>query len=303
MAKKRKIIVVCGPTASGKSALALSLAKKFNGFLISADSRQVFKKMDIGTNKDFGVWENGRFFVEGVEEYIIDVVNPDEYFSVDNWLSKTKEIIAQKDELPIIVGGTGFYISALVDNYDLTGFYDEEIRKEAEELWQKFGLNHLLLEIKKIDSEIENKIDTQNPRRVLRAFEIIKQTGKPLFLAKRECQYDVLQIGKFLEKEKLSEKIDKRVEQMIEQGLIDEVRNLLRNGYKEKSSAISGIGYRQIYQFLNHEISGEEAIRLIKRDTRRYAKRQMTWFKKDRRINWVKDEKEALDLVAKFLIE
>ena len=129
--KKKKIVIVLGPTASGKSALALELAKKFNGFLISADSRQVFKKMDIGTNKDVGVWKNGKFFVDGVEEFLIDLVEPDEYFSVDTWLSEVKKIVQDNKGLPIIVGGTGFYISALVDNYDLTGYYDQKSEKSG----------------------------------------------------------------------------------------------------------------------------------------------------------------------------
>ncbi len=299
--KKKKIVIVLGATASGKSALALDLAKRFNGFLLSADSRQVFKKMDIGTNKDVGVWEKGIFFVDGIEEYLVDLVEPDDYFSVDSWLTEAKKIIEKKSSLPIIVGGTGFYISALVDNYDLTGYYDEKIRKQAEYFLQKHGLEFLIKEIKKIDPQIKDKIDEKNPRRVLRAYEIIKQTGTPLNLLKRDCPYDVLQIGKNLDKEKLNEKIDKRVEQMIEQGLIDEVKRLKDLGYQEKSSAVSGIGYRQIYKFLNNEISGVEAVRLIKRDTRRYAKRQLTWFRRDERINWVNNFAEAQKLVEKFL--
>ncbi|MFA6537389.1 MAG: tRNA (adenosine(37)-N6)-dimethylallyltransferase MiaA [Patescibacteria group bacterium] len=300
MLKKRKIIVVLGPTASGKSALALTLAKKFNGFLISADSRQIYRKMDIGTNKDLGVWQNGKFFVDGIREELIDMIEPDEYFSVDNWVNETKKIIKKEKGLPIIVGGTGLYISALVENYELAGDYDEKIRKEVEDKYKKFGLEFLIKEMKKVDPEIENKIEIKNPRRMLRAGEIIFQTNKPLEMRKAESEFEVLQIGNNIDKEILFAKIDKRVDQMIEQGLIDEVRNLKNLGYEEKSSAISGIGYRQIYRFLNNEISGIEAVRLIKRDSRRFAKRQLTWFCRDKSIKWVNDETEAVVLAEKF---
>ncbi len=299
---KQKVIIVLGPTASGKSAIALELAKKFNGFLISADSRQVFKKMNIGTNKDKGVWIKSNFFVEGIEECLIDLIDPGEYYSLENWLRDVKSTInAHSNKLPIIVGGTGLYISALINNYELPGRFDQKLRIKVEKRLAKYGLDYLINKIKKIDPNIGEKIDLNNPRRVARALEILMQTKKPLARGTGESEYGFLQLGVELPREKLYEKINARVDAMMNEGLVDEVKKLIAEGYDCKSAAMSGIGYRQICQFLDHEIFGEQAIELIKRDTRRYAKRQMTWFKRDKTIHWVNGSKEATELVSVFI--
>lgn len=297
----RKIIVVLGPTASGKSDIALKLAKQFNGFLISADSRQVFRGMDIGTNKDKGEWRAEKFYVAGIEECLVGVVEPNEYFSVEDWLKSARKVMAgNKSRIPIIVGGTGLYISALIYNYDFPGKYDKKLRQKFEALIEKRGLAALLDKMRKIDPDIEEKIDMKNPRRVARALEILFQTRRPLERAKMVGEYDVLQIGINLLREKLYEKINARVEQMMADGLVDEVRTLVSCGYNCQSSALSGIGYREICDFLNHKISGQKAIELIQQNTRRYAKRQITWFKRDKNIHWVNDYQEAVELVKDF---
>lgn len=299
---KKKIVIVLGLTASGKSAIALELAKKFNGFLISADSRQVFKKMNIGTNKDHGKWIHGKFFVDGIEECLIDLVEPDEYYSLENWLKDLKLTIdAHPNKLPIVVGGTGLYISALVNNYELPGVFDKKLRVKVEKWLGKYGLDYLINKTKKIDPDINEKIDLNNPRRVARALEILMQTKKPLARGTGESEYEFLQLGISLAREELYQRINARVDQMLKEGLIDEVKNLMEEGYDCKSAAMSGIGYRQICQFLNHEISKEQAIELIKRDTRRYAKRQITWFKRDGNIHWINNIIEAKDLINKFV--
>jgi len=304
---KKKIIIVLGPTASGKSAIALELAKKFKGFLISADSRQVFKKMNIGTNKDQGAWIENKFVIEGVEECLVDLVNPNEYYSLENWLKDFKITIeTHANKLPIIVGGTGLYISALVNNYELPGVFDEKLRTKVEKWLAKYGLIYLINKMKKIDLNIGEKIDLNNPRRVARALEIMMQTKKPLARGTPDCdpgesEYDFLQLGVSLDREKLYQKINGRVEVMMKEGLVDEVKKIKADGFDCQSAAMSGIGYRQICQFLNHEISGEQAVELIKRDTRRYAKRQMTWFKRDKTIHWIEDVNEAIDLSKKFI--
>jgi len=237
-----------------------------------------------------------------VREYMVDVVDPDESFSLEDWLSGVHEILGEnKGEQAIIVGGTGLYISALVENYDLPGTFDEKLRAKLEKDLAGRGANYLLRKMKKIDPNIENKIDTKNPRRVVRAAEIIFQTGKPFERGKGESPYEFLQIGVNRPREELYEKIDRRVDIMMEQGLVQEVKSLLDHGYDEKLPAMSGIGYRQIVQFLKNEISGQEAVRLIKRDTRRYAKRQMTWFKRDKNIRWVRSAEEAVREVEAFL--
>ncbi|MEK7159245.1 MAG: tRNA (adenosine(37)-N6)-dimethylallyltransferase MiaA [Patescibacteria group bacterium] len=299
---KKKIIIVLGPTASGKSGIALELAKKFNGFLISADSRQVFRKMNIGTNKDQGVWVKGKFSVDGIEECLIDLVDPNKYYCLENWLRDLKSVIeTHPNKLPIIVGGTGLYISALVNNYELPGVFDQKLRDKVEKWLAKYGLVYLINKAKKIDSNIGEKIDLNNPRRVARALEILMQTKKPLARGTGESEYEFLQLGISMAREELYQRINARVDIMMKEGLVDEVKKLMAEGYDCKSAAMSGIGYRQICQFLNHEISGEQAVELIQRDTRRYAKRQMTWFKRDKTIHWVKDVVEAKDFLKKFI--
>jgi len=299
---KRKIIIVLGPTASGKSGLAIELAKKFNGFLISADSRQVFKKMDIGTNKDVLVEKDGKYFVDGVEECLVNVVEPDELFTLEDWLKKTKEVLVNhKDQLAIIVGGTGLYIDALVNNYQLKGGLDLKLREELEKLMEEKGIVGILEKIKSIDPDIANKIDVKNPRRVIRAAEVCLSTNKPFSRDNENSEFDFLQIGINPERKILYEKINRRVDQMIDGGLVAEVKDLVSAGYDCSSSAMSGIGYRQICQFLNKEITGSKAIELIKRDTRRYAKRQVTWFKRDKNISWIQNLEEADQLVRDFL--
>lgn len=300
--KKRKIIVVLGPTASGKSVIALELAKEFNGFLISADSRQVYRGMDIGTNKDEGAWQDGEFFIDGIEECLIDVVSPNEEFTVGDWLEQTGKVISErKNKLPIIVGGTGLYIFALINDFQLPAGKNERLRAKFEKLLANKGLAALIDEIKKIDPDIEQKIDSKNPRRALRAAEIVFSTGKPLTRQRGECEYDVLQIGVELPRETLYEKINRRVDEMFAAGLVKEVKTLVNAGYQCHLPAMTSIGYRQVCQFLEHEISGEKAVELIKRDTRHYAKRQMTWFKRDKTIHWIENGNEAIQLVENFL--
>ncbi len=299
---KRKIIIVLGATASGKSKIALELAKKFDGFLISADSRQVYKQMNIGTNKDALLEKNGKYFVDGIREYMVNLVEPDELFTLDDWLREVKEILKkEKDKLAIVVGGTGLYISALVENYQLRGGYDEKLREKLEKIVEKNGIEELLKKIKKFDPDIENKIDVNNARRVIRAAEICLATKKPFSRDQEASGFEFLEIGVDLPREEIYEKINKRVDQMVESGLVEEVKGLVERGYDCKSSAMSGIGYRQVCQFLNKEISGTEAVELIKRDTRRYAKRQLTWFRRDKNIRWVSKAKEAMDLVKQFV--
>jgi len=305
MHKKKKVIVVVGPTGSGKSGIAFQIAKKFDGFLISADSRQLYQGMDIGTNKDLGKWVkvNGKniFKIDDIEEHLVDFIQPDQEFTLDDWLKACKKIINEKEQLPIVVGGTGLYTTALVEGYELKGGQDKELRQKFEQQLNEFGLPYLVNQLKKIDSNIEHKIDTKNSRRVIRALEICLKTKKPLKFNKQEGNFEFLQLGVRVDREKLYQKINKRVDQMIKQGLIEEVKVLLKKGYKKDLPAMSGIGYRQIVQYLDEEIDLTEAVRLIKRDTRRYAKRQMTWYKRDKSIKWVKDYQEAEKLVKKFI--
>jgi tRNA dimethylallyltransferase len=299
---KQKIVVVHGPTASGKSSIALKLAKKFNGFLISADSRQVYKFMDIGTNKDNGAWKGDTYFVQGVPEYMVDVVQPNQEFSVDDWVKGAKKAIKQNpDKLPIIVGGTGFYIEGLIYDFKMPGKPDPKLRKKIQKQLDEKGISFVLNQIKKIDPEIETKIDIKNPRRVLRAAEICITSGKPFAQQKGIARFDALQLALDVPRETLYSKINKRAQEMVYEGLVQEVESLIEKGYDCKSSAMSGIGYRQICQFLNKEITGQQAVEMIQRDTRRYAKRQISWLKRDKTIQWVENLDEADKLVQQFI--
>jgi len=283
MSRLKKIIVILGPTASGKSELAFKLAKKFKGEIISADSRQIYREMDIGTAKSKN------------HQYLIDLVNPDQEFT----LAQYKELAIEKikeAKIPFLVGGTGLYIQTIVDNWDIPKIKpNEELRSELE----KLNTEQLFERLKKLDPEIV--IDSHNRRRLIRAIEVCLATGKPFPKKKKEPLFDILQIGL----KTTDEKINRRVDQMFEMGLLDEVKNLLKK-YPANLPAFSGIGYAELITYLNTDLntdfSLEETKELIKLHTRQYAKRQMTWFKRDKRIHWIKNYQEAEKLVKKFLL-
>ncbi|MFH0814555.1 MAG: tRNA (adenosine(37)-N6)-dimethylallyltransferase MiaA [Candidatus Falkowbacteria bacterium] len=314
--QKRKVIIILGPTASGKSDIALKLAKKHNGFLISADSRQIYKGMDIGTNKDIGTWQvvNGeeKYLVDGLPLYLVDQLEPDQEFTVVDWRNRVIELIeAHPSQLPIIVGGTGLYISALVKNFSFAeGKINDGVREKLEKDLKKFGTERMWKRLVKLDPYAEEIVDKKNPRRVLRALEACMIGNKPFSeqLKTNEPMFDFLQIGINIPRETLYKKIDGRVDQMIGQGLLEEVKKLNQQGFSWDLTSMSGIGYKQIGMFLRGEVSLEQAVELIKRDTRHYAKRQMTWFsakggcasgaKPHNDIKWVKNFEEADKLVA-----
>jgi tRNA dimethylallyltransferase len=294
---RQKVIVIVGATGSGKSAIALQLAKKFSGFLISADSRQLFKDMNIGTNKDRGQWLNDKFKVEGINEYLVDFLKPSEVYSVAAWLKQTKNLIETEKKLPIVVGGTGLYTTALTEGFTIPGKQDAKLREKFEAQLVKYGLKYLVKRLLKLDPK--TKVDLKNPRRVIRALEICLTKGEST-IEKVKPDYDFLQIYVTKPREELYARIDKRVDQMIDEGLIDEVKKLLKK-YPATTPALSGIGYRQIIGYLNGDYDLAEAVRLIKRDTRRYAKRQITWYKRYQALKPVSDYEEALRLVEAFL--
>lgn len=308
---KQKIIVILGATASGKSGLALKLAKKYNGYLISADSRQVYKEMNIITGKDEGEWQEiaGEkvYIVEEVPEYMVDFVEPTENFTLADYQKQVLAIIEQQKDsgrIPIIVGGTGLYISALVNNYELPeGEPDLQMRAELEQRLEKEGLEALYLELLKKDFDTAQVIARDNPRKVIRALEYFYTTGDSLVnqMKKGESQFDVLQIGIDWPRDVLYKRIEKRIDVMLENGGWEETKYILEK-YSNVLNSVTGIGYRQLGLALNGEMSKKEAIDLFKRDTRRYAKRQLTWFRRDERINWVAGDDEAVKQ-AEQLIE
>ncbi len=286
---KPKVIVICGPTASGKTALSIQLAKEINGEIVSADSMQIYKDMDIGTAKP-SVEE-----MDGVKHYLIDNVSPTVRYSVANYkkdaLDAINEII-KKGKTPIIVGGTGLYVDSLVNGIEYDDLeIDLQYREELEKIANDRGLDELYKKAVEIDSQAMEKISSNDKKRIFRVLEIYHSTGKTkteqeIESRKKENPYDYIVFGINMDREKLYERINKRVDIMIEKGLVDEVKVLI-NKYSELPTAIQGLGYKEVVSYLNNEITYEEMIDKIKQETRRYAKRQLTWFRRNKQIIWL----------------
>ncbi len=315
---KSKLIAIVGPTASGKTSLGIELAQKFNGEVISVDSRQVYVRMDIGTGKVLGDKKEteiekggsiGQLFgsrgyveAEGVVHWGIDLVTPDVRYSAAEFKTyaeqKIKDIVS-RGKLPILVGGTGFWLAALLDNYDLANTPADEVLRAGLE---KEGIGELFARYKRIDPQGAETIDKTNKRKLVRALEVSTVTGVPFsqYQSKGEPKYQSLQIGLRVEREELYARINDRVESMVALGLVNEVRRL-KDAYGCQTESMTGIGYRQVCAFLHGDDSLKEAIESIKQDSRRYAKRQETWFKRDERIKWIKDYPEAEKLVQEFM--
>lgn len=299
--KPSTITVILGPTASGKTDEALTLAKKTNGFVISADSRQVYRGMDIGTAKPVQDTQKSKkqitnnknltpYYVDGVPHFCIDCVHPNEPFSVANFQSITYTLLEdttllQNYPTAIIAGGTGLYIQSILDNYVFPSQSDTAIKAELE----KLSLEELQTNLATADPETFAKIDIQNTHRLIRALTHLQTTGKSFITAQQKniSPYTFEIYGLAVEKEALHQRINTRVESMITKGLIEEVETLLKK-YQSDLPALQTIGYAEVIDYLQGTISKSKMIELIQTHTRQYAKRQMTWFKRDKRIQWVK---------------
>lgn len=286
---KPKVIVICGPTASGKTSLSIEVAKKIDGEIISCDSMQIYKDMNIGTAKPT-VEE-----MQGIPHYMLDFVLPSERYSVADFKEAATdriEDILKREKVPIIVGGTGLYVDALTKNITYPEIeIDLEYRKQLEELIKENGLESLYEEAKKIDEKAMQTISKNDKKRIMRVLEIYHQTGKTKTQLESESRltpppYEYIVFAINMEREKLYERINKRVDIMIDQGLIEEVEALTKK-YEEFSTAMQGLGYKEVVSYLKKEITKEEMIEKLKMETRRYAKRQLTWFRKDENIKWI----------------
>ena len=310
---RKPLIILAGPTAVGKTSLSIRLAKETGGEIISADSMQVYRHMDIGSAKIT------KEEMDGVPHYLVDVLEPEEEFNVVRFQQMAKEAaekIWEKGKIPLVVGGTGFYIQALLYDIDFTeNDGDESYRRQLEQkASDEEGASELYEMLKRVDPKAAQEIHPRNIKRIIRALEFYHQTGRKISehnetQRQKESPYNYAYFVLTDERSRLYERIDQRVDLMMEQGLLDEVRYLKERGVRKDSTAMQGLGYKELYAYLEGEYPLDEAVRIIKRDTRHFAKRQLTWFKRERDVIWADkseighDEGELADYMLGYLRE
>ena len=302
--KKAKVIVICGPTASGKTALSIELAKKINGEIVSCDSMQIYKEMNIGTAKPT------EEEMQGIKHYLIDFIEPDKRYSVADYKKDAKKAIKEiieKGKTPIVVGGTGLYVDSLIYEIEYPEIkFDEKYRNELEDTIEEKGLDYIYKEAEKIDPKAMEKISQNDKKRIMRILEIFHATGKTktqqeIESRKKEAEFDYHVYAINWERNKLYERINKRVDIMIETGLIEEVKKIY-NKYTKFPTAMQGLGYKEVVEYLNNQCTKEEMIEKIKQETRKYAKRQLTWFRKNKQTIWLNGEDDIQNNI-KIILE
>ena len=290
---KKPLIVLTGPTSVGKTSLSISLAKAVNGEIISADSMQVYKGMDIGSAKI------RKEEMQGVTHYLVDILEPEEEFHIVKFQELAKaalEEIYAKGKIPILVGGTGFYIQAVTRDIDFTQAEQEtSYREELEQFAKEKGAEYLHEKLREVDSKSAENIHANNVKRVIRALEFYHQNGTPISEHNEEQKqqtspYNLAYFVLTAPREILYERIDRRVDQMMEEGLLEEVKSLRERGCHRGMVSMQGLGYKEILAYLEGEYPLEEAVRILKRDTRHFAKRQLTWFRRGQDVIWVDKE-------------
>ena len=302
---KPKVVVIVGPTASGKTALSIELAKRIGGEIISSDSMQIYKDMNIGTAKVT------KEEMQGIKHYLIDFVPPNQRYTVSDFKKDAtraiKEILREA-KIPIVVGGTGLYVNSLIYGIEYQDMqFDEEYRNKLMKIAEtEEGLHNLWEQAQKIDPESMKKISKKDKKRIVRVLEIYKATGKTkteqeILSRKKEIEYDFKIFGISMDREQLYERINKRVDIMINQGLEKEVRNLLEK-YSEFPTAMQGLGYKEVVEYFNGILTRGEMIDKIKQESRRYAKRQLTWFRRNKEIIWL-DANEEMEKNIKTILE
>lgn len=281
--KKNQTIIISGPTAIGKTSVAVELCKKINGSIISADSRQVYKYLDIGTNKD-GILKNNIRYIENIEQYLTDIIEPDQKFDVKSFEVSAEQYekqILNGNKVPVVVGGTGLYIKAFLYGLDDLPYADENLRKEIENIIEQKGLDYIYKELLKVDEQnaIKNK---GNRQRLIRAYEVYKLTGKTMsqllnLKPKKEKKFKHFVLLE--DRQNIYSKINERCKKMLSCGMIEETKKVLQMGYPKTCYGLTGIGYRQVVEYLDNKMTKEQMIESFSQDTRQYAKRQITWFK------------------------
>ncbi len=312
MTEKKKLVILTGPTAVGKTKLSIELAKRIGGEVISADSMQVYKHMDIGSAK---IMPDE---MDGVQHHLIDVLEPTQEFDVFRFQQMAKEKmqeIYERGHIPVIVGGTGFYIQSVLYDIDFSqSGENQELRAELEMLAQKEGTHRLHEMLREIDAKSAEEIHANNVKRVIRAIEYYHLTGQKISehnqqQREKESPYNFCYFVLNDDRARLYERIDTRVDEMLKAGLLDEVQRLLSMGCVRESTAMQGLGYKEMIDYLRGNTDYDRAVYLIKRDTRHFAKRQLTWFKRERSVDWVnreefaQDEKKMLDYMIERLCE
>lgn len=309
--EKKPLIILTGPTAAGKTSLSIELAKSIGGEIISADSMQVYKKMDIGTAK-IRPEE-----MQGVPHYLIDELDPLEEFNVVAFVEKSKEAMKKiyaAGHVPIIVGGTGFYIQALLYDIDFSQHEDKEsYRKELEQLAKEKGKEYLYEILKKKDPEYAKITHCNNVKKVIRALEYYKETGKKLSehneeQRQKESPYNFAYFVLYHDREELYDRINRRVDLMMEEGLLFEVESLIKEGYTKNLVSMQGLGYKEFFDYFDGRMTLEDTVDKIKKDTRHFAKRQLTWFRREKEVIWLnkkeyEQEKDLLDSVLNIIEE
>ncbi len=299
----KKVIAVCGPTASGKTALAIEIAKKFDGEIVSCDSMQIYKYMDIGTAK---ATESEQ---KEIKHHMIDFLEPKLKYSVADFVVRARECIddvISRGKVPVLAGGTGLYLDSILNNIAFDDFgSDPKFREKMELLAQKEGGDavHKLLSEK--DSVAAQKIHPNNLRRVIRALEVCHLTNKTFTEvndeSRREAVYDALIFAIDTDREVLYRRINDRVDRMMKEGLVDEVKRLCEMGVDRSTTAMQAIGYKEVLEYLKGNLNIDETVELIKQESRRYAKRQLTWFRRNEKINWVKlNESDGMKNIFKM---
>lgn len=301
-------LVIIGPTAVGKTEIGIKLAEKIGGEIISADSRQVYRFMDIGTAKP------APDDCRRIPHHMIDVVDPGENYTAADYMRGARraiEAILEKGKIPLLVGGSGLYIRAVIDGIFPGPGENSEVREKLEITAEKFGLASLYRRLSEVDSTAASHIHPNDKRRIIRALEVYEITGQPISALQEEAKlkgadYNPVMIGLNRQREGLYRRIDERVDSIFQCGFIEEVESLLKKGYEESLISMEALGYREVIRFLRGEINLDEAKIKVKRNTHHYAKRQLTWFRKDRRITWFdlgREEKpeETIEAICRFL--
>ncbi len=296
----KDLIVITGPTASGKTALSVEVAKRLGGEIVNADSMQIYKYMDIGTAKP-DMEER-----QGIPHHLIDIVNPDEAFSVARYCECAKEVIDnihQRGKIPVMVGGTGLYVDSLVNNIQFSEIEpDEQYRDKMDKLAEEMGNEYIYKMLENIDPDSACKIKVADRKRIIRALEVYHLTGKTITWHNEQSRsvpspYNTTMFAINMDREALYDKINRRVDVMIANGLVDEVKAIMDMGVQKDATSMQAIGYKEIVEYLEGHITLDEATDKIKQSSRRYAKRQLTWFRRNENIHWISNIDQVMDIL------